>query len=137
MPDIDNCNIIPSLFSFNDFAMLRRTVYAEHDETIVREYLSVFSEPGALTSALNWYRAPNALAGTGSMEVDIPTAFIWGNQDPVVGQQALSAQRDFFANNLWETELNTGHWLMETEAQAVTAAVLEHLERVTGYQEEG
>jgi pimeloyl-ACP methyl ester carboxylesterase len=118
------------LFSFNRFAMMRTSVYGDHGKKTVEEYIALFSEPGALTAALNWYRA-SALssAPVGNMMVATPTAFIWGNQDPVVGDLALETQRQYFDGNLTETELETGHWLLETEAQAVTAAVLSHVER--------
>ncbi len=119
-----------AIFSFNGFAMMRSAIYAEHGKEIVAEYLNIFSEPGALTAALNWYRASGLASPGGRMHVTTPTAFIWGNADPVVGQRALEAQRQYFDGNLWETELDTGHWLMETKPAAVSAAVLAHLERV-------
>ena len=120
-----------AIFRFNGFAMMRNSVYAEHGSEIVDEYMSLFSEPGALTAALNWYRASGLTNVEGTMDVSTPTAFIWGNQDQVVGQRALETQRQYFEGNLWETELDTGHWLMETEPAAVTAAVLAHIERTT------
>ena len=120
------------LFSFNSFAALRQNVYSDHHDQIVEEYMKVLSEPGALTSALNWYRAPNVLADADGMDVTVPTAFIWGNQDAVIGRKSLEVQREFFTGNLWETELNTGHWLMETHPTEVTAAVLANLERSSG-----
>ena len=118
-----------ALFSFNGFAMMRTGVYSEHGPEIVEEYAAIFSEPGALTAAINWYRASGLATRPSGRAVTIPTAFIWGNQDPVVGDRALRTQRQYFDGNLKETELDTGHWLMETEARAVTDAVLEHIER--------
>ena len=123
-----------AVFSFNDFAMMRNNIYAEHSLEIVAEYVGIFAEPGALTAALNWYRAAGALRPGGLRQVHTPTAFIWGQDDPVVGQRALELQRGYFDGNLWETPLDTGHWLMETEPEAVTSAVLAHLDRVSGHQ---
>ena len=45
------------LFTFNRLALLRGSIYAEHPAAEREEYLAVFSEPGALSAALNWYRA--------------------------------------------------------------------------------
>lgn len=115
------------VFSFNGFAMMRRSIYNEHGSETLDEYLRIFSEPGALTAALNWYRASALGAGSGDLEVEVPTLFVWGNQDPVVGDLALENQRNYFDGNLEEVELDTGHWLMETEAEAVTTAVLAHI----------
>jgi pimeloyl-ACP methyl ester carboxylesterase len=117
------------LFSFNGFTMMRNALYGSHAKETVDEYISIFSEPGALTAALNWYRASDIHNARGlNLDVTAPTAFIWGNQDPVVGDWALESQRQHFDGNLWETELDTGHWLMQTEAQAVNAAVLTLME---------
>ena len=62
------------------------------------EYTSVFAEPGAMTAALKWYRAP-------SDEGDIMTVtdpvlkitflFIWGNQDVAVSRNSVDGQRPF------------------------------------------
>lgn len=116
-----------AVFTFNGLAMMRTAMYSTHRDEIVTEYVPIFSEPGALTAALNWYRASELTAGVGNMDVSIPTAFIWGNQDPVVGDRSVEAQNGFFDGNLTVTELDTGHWLMETEADAVTRAVLKHV----------
>jgi pimeloyl-ACP methyl ester carboxylesterase len=116
-----------TVFTFNGLAMMRSVMYATHRDEIVAEYVSIFSEPGALTAALNWYRASELTAGVGNNEVSIPTAFIWGNQDPVVGDRSVEAQNGYFEGNLTVTELDTGHWLMESEADAVTRAVLKHV----------
>ena len=116
-----------TVFTFNGLAMMRNAMYATHRDEIVAEYVSIFSEPGALTAALNWYRASELTAGAGNVDVSIPTAFIWVNQDPVVGDRSVETQDRYFEGNLTVTELDTGHWLMETEADAVTGAVLNHL----------
>ena len=54
------------------------------------EYVSVFSELGALTAGLNWYRASfggdPATEGVQDNDVRVPTLFIWGNQDEAVGR---------------------------------------------------
>ncbi len=117
------------VFSFNGFRAMRNMVYAEHSEEALAEYMSIFSEPGALTAALNWYRASGLTAGSDNLDVDIPTAFIWGKHDAVVGELSLKNQRRYFDGNLTELELDTGHWLMETHPREVTAAVLLHLEK--------
>ena len=45
-----------TVFSFNNFGILKALLTGMSDEKM-KEYINVFSEPGALTSALNWYRA--------------------------------------------------------------------------------
>ena len=116
-----------ALMSFNGFAMMRNLLYTEHGPEVVDEYVAIFSEPAALTAALHWYRASGLATPPPERPVTIPTAYVWGNQDPAVGDRAVQTQRQYFDGNLWETELDTGHWLIETEPRAVTDAVLAHI----------
>src|SRR4051794_7710186 len=46
-------------------------------------------EPGALTSALNWYRAlPYSLRTPLPGTITVPTTYLWGTQDPFLGPTA-------------------------------------------------
>ena len=121
-----------TLFSFNDFRMLK-AVYGSMSEAQKTEYLRVLSEPGALSAAFNWYRA-SALGGspteTRAQIITTPTLFIWGINDRAAGRVAVEAQAQYMAGPYRKIELNTGHWLMETMPEEVTAAMLQHLEQV-------
>lgn len=121
------------LFTFNRLKLLKTAVYGDHGGATLGEYLSVFSEPGALTAALNWYRA-GELAAPANQEIDphidLPVLFIWGRDDPVVGQASLDAQRPYFTGPYRELALDTGHWLMQTEPETVTGALLSFLDSV-------
>jgi len=115
-------------FAVNDFATLRG-LYVDHPAREQEEYLAVFSEPGAMTGALNWYRA-SADGGIGTMgNVTTPILFIWGNQDPAVGRAAVEGQAAYIDGPLQEIELDTGHWLMATAAADVVPAVMTHIGR--------
>jgi pimeloyl-ACP methyl ester carboxylesterase len=116
------------LFAFNNFRLMRSILYADHHQQQLDEYLALFSEPGAITAALNWYRA--ALAGAlPSLQVTRPVLFIWGNQDPAVGRAGVDGQRPYLPDDYTELELDAGHWLMETHAELVVPAVLDHLQK--------
>ncbi len=116
------------LFAFNDFALLKQ-LYAPMSDAQKEEYLAVFSEPGAMTAALNWYRAMDDSPGapTFSARIATPTLFIWGNQDPAVSRGAVAGQRKYFDGPLAEYELDAGHWLMEEVPDNVIPLVLEHV----------
>ncbi len=121
-----------TLLTFNGLNMLRTGVYADHPPSVLAEYLDVFAEPGALRAALNWYRAGGLDQPRGADAPDpilkLPVLFVWGTEDPVVGDKALALQRNYFEGPFREVPLETGHWLLQTEPQAVTAAVLQHLQ---------
>jgi len=118
------------LFTFNGLAALlggeSEGVTAEQRD----EYLAVFSEPGALTGALNWYRAIAGSLDAGddvAGPVQVPTLFLWGTREGWVTEDALERQRALAAGPYAELELDAGHFLMRDQPEAVTVAVMEHL----------
>jgi pimeloyl-ACP methyl ester carboxylesterase len=123
---------LPELaFSFGGFALLRRAL--PDDPALRDEVLAVLSEPGALSAALNWYRAiPAGLAGFpgGSFEVQPPTLFLWGRREGWVDGARLEAQRGLARGPYDELELDAGHWLIEEQPQVVVERVLAHLDAV-------
>ncbi len=117
------------LFSFNDFKMLR-SFYQNMSEQQQTEYLTLFSEDGALTAALNWYRAlmiTMARPAEMASKVDTSTLFIWGNKDTAVGRYGVEAQVQYMTGPFREVELNAGHWLLEDQPKAIIENVLQHL----------
>ena len=118
-----------ALFTFNNLFVLR-VLYSTMSAMEQEEYQTVFVEPGALTSALNWYRAMGESFGISPElvnETSTPTLFIWGNRDEAVGRTAIESQKKYMTGFYHEIELDADHWLMSTHADEVTTAVLEHL----------
>jgi pimeloyl-ACP methyl ester carboxylesterase len=117
------------LLTFNDLSVLTAT-YEGMDEDIISEYRRVFSEPRALTSALNWYRQMNAPLATPEIDnwnVIVPTLFIWGNNDSAVGRSAVEGQKQYMKGFYREIELDAEHWLMSTHSNEIVPEVLKHL----------
>jgi pimeloyl-ACP methyl ester carboxylesterase len=107
-----------------------RGMYGEMPEDHVEEYVGVFSEPGALRSALNWYRAMASLAAeAGSATVSQPAIWVFGNRDmPVFVRPDVQAHQERFVTGSYEAiELDAGHWLMQEEPGRVVWAVMDHL----------
>lgn len=120
------------LLSFNNLFLLEST-YAGMNEETIQEYLTVFAEPRALTSALNWYRNMDVLFDA-ETEVDsnvsTPTLFIWGNNDAAVGRGAVVSQTQYMSGPYKEIELDGEHWLMSSHAKEIVPEVLKHLDSV-------
>src|SRR3954452_22673516 len=78
----------------DDARRLRRMLSGGEGETgvpaeAIEEYVSVLSAPGALTAALNWYRAMSS-----SDRVDpvgVPTTYVWSDGDVAIGRTAAEA----------------------------------------------
>jgi len=94
----------------------------------VEEYVAVLSVPGALTAALNWYRA-NDLDGAGLIgPVAVPTLYLWGDADVAVGPVAAAGCAAHVTGPYrFEALAGVGHWAPEEAPQVVSACLLEHL----------
>ena len=118
------------LFSFNDFWALRGALDGMSAEKM-QEYIDVFSEPGALTAALNWYRAAfttGSLDGVNqNADVFVPTLFIWGNQDTAVGRKGTELMADYMKGPYSILELDAGHWLLSEKPEQIIEPVLAHI----------
>jgi pimeloyl-ACP methyl ester carboxylesterase len=99
-------------------------------EERAREYLEAMKEPGALTGALNWYRALpyEASAVRDAKPVTAPTLYVWSTGDVALGRKAaeLTAR---FVSGPYRFEILEGvpHWIPEEAPDAVVRLLLEHL----------
>jgi pimeloyl-ACP methyl ester carboxylesterase len=115
----------------DDFAVLR-SLWSSIPKEHVDEYLGVFSQPGALTAVLNWYRA-NAVLLEKRRDVpkfgavQHPTLLIWGNQDIAVGRVAVERTAQYMEGPYRLLEVNAGHWLAQEEPESVHDEILHHL----------
>jgi pimeloyl-ACP methyl ester carboxylesterase len=93
-------------------------------------YVDRLLEPGALTAALNWYRAiplhgPGA-AAPGSVE--LPTLYVWGDADPALGRAAASRTGGHVAGPYTFVQVPGGsHWIPEEHPDALVGPLLQHL----------
>lgn len=87
-------------------------------------YAARMQEPGALTGALNWYRAL-PLSRTGTGPVDVPTTYAWGNRDPALGRRAAELTAEHVRGPYRFAELDAGHWLPETRPELLARLVVE------------
>ncbi len=119
------------IFSFNRLALMRRTIFDALPSG--DEYLAVFSEPGALTAAINWYRGlrPSIPAAVGlPLEIEPPVLFLSGTRDYWGSRPERARQAELMKGPYEEIDLDAGHYLMEEETEVVVDAILAHLRRV-------
>ena len=119
-----------TLFTFNNLWLLK-SAYGEMRAEKVDEYVSVFSEPGALTAGLNWYRASFGGDSSGTEvqenDVKVPTLFIWGNQDEAVGRLGTELMSEYMKGPYSIIELNAGHWLLSETPEQVITPIVSHI----------
>lgn len=120
------------LIADDDFAGLRATLPNTSMEDL-SHYCELFSDPVALTGAVDWWRACDGHRR--ALEdptfpfppVATPTLFVWGNRDPYVSRLSVDLAEPLMVGPYEFVELDAGHWLMEERTEDVTRLMLAHL----------
>jgi pimeloyl-ACP methyl ester carboxylesterase len=105
--------------------MLRETGLDDEDAEM---YAAALSEPGALTAALNWYRAmdPSALAELEPIRV--PTMYVWSTGDAAIGRVAAEGTREHVEGAYrFEVLEGVSHWVPETAPEQLSGLLIRHL----------
>ena len=90
--------------------------------------VAFFAEPGALTAALNWYRAMDRHDADGLEHVRVPTTYVWGSQDLAFGREAAENSRYYVDAPYRFIPLDgVGHWLLEEAVDTVAEAIAEQV----------
>ena len=110
-------------------ALLRRMLTQSGlPEDLAGRYVTRMQEPGALTAALNWYRAIPFAARDRVGTVRVPTLHVWGDRDVALGRAAIEASSEFVAAPYRLEVLPGGtHWLPEQEAGPVAELLTAHV----------
>lgn len=118
------------LLAFRGTAM--RMLFGGHvEKAAVREYLAVLRQPGALTAALNWYRAMTRRFGD-LPAVRVPTTHIWSTKDMALGEVGARRCADFVdADYRLVVVEGVSHWVPEEAPQEVIAAILQRVAEAT------
>ncbi len=98
------------------------------DEAATEEYLATLTQPGALTAALNWYRAMDTADYLGLPPIVMPTLYVWSSDDVALGRAAAEATAEFVVGRYrFEVLDGVSHWVPEAAPAELAALVLEHL----------
>lgn len=94
------------------------------------DYVDRLRAEGALTAALNWYRAIPYGLSRAPRPVSTPTLFVWGDRDPALGPVAAAATARYVTGPYTFVRLpDTGHWIPEAAPDALLDPLLHHLRR--------
>jgi len=115
----------------DDGRRLRRMLSGGEGETgvpaeAIEQYVSVLSAPGALTAALNWYRAMNSADKVDP--VGVPTTYVWSDGDVAIGRTAAEACANYVTGDYRFVELpGVTHWIPEQAPEPLAGAILERI----------
>jgi pimeloyl-ACP methyl ester carboxylesterase len=98
-------------------------------------WIEDLSRPGALSAALNWYRANvnparPSLAAMEFPPVKVPTLGVWSTGDAYLTEAQMTASKPFVAGE-WRYERieNASHWLQLDQPERLNALLLDWLAR--------
>ena len=90
--------------------------------------VAVLSEPGALTAALNWYRAMSRRDADGLGLVTVPTSYVWGAEDMAFGRLAAEGSARFVDAEYAFVPLDgVGHWVPDQAPDVIADQILSQL----------
>jgi pimeloyl-ACP methyl ester carboxylesterase len=98
------------------------------DEADAGVYVQALTEPGAMTAALNWYRAMDRSALFGLKPVTVPTLYVWSTGDRAIGRAAAEATGACVVGRYtFEVLEDVSHWIPETAPERLSELLLRHL----------
>ena len=121
--------VMPELgLARNDFASLRQVFRtastrpgAFSDEDIER-HIDALRPPGALTAAINYYRAVFRDAGRSGQRarrIDAPVLVLWGDQDKFLGTELAEPGSEWVPNARVRRVPEAGHWIQHDVPELV------------------
>ena len=105
-------------------------LYGTMPEADKAEYAAMYREPGALTAALNIYRAiGEQLDQSFEQPTTQPVLYIYGTDDvPAYVKPEVQARLPSFIEGPFESvSLKAGHWLIQEQTDVVVDRLMEHL----------
>jgi len=98
------------------------------DDDDASMYVTALSEPGALTAALNWFRAMDATSLADLRQVSVPTLYVWSTGDLAFGRDAAEATAEHVCGPyVFEVLEGVSHWIPEMAPERLSALLVGHL----------
>lgn len=120
-------------------AGLKKGHFTEADK---EAYIAAWSQPGALTGSLNWYRAARIGPPTaadpvarsferdrGTNAVNVPTLVIWGEKDKALVRENLDGLEQYVPDLTVRRIPDGTHWVVHEQPAVVAGYIREFLAR--------
>ncbi len=137
--------------SANNYAALQNAIFVasskpgNFSDEDKKMYVEAWSQPGALTGGLNWYRAAQigpptenapqretniaAAAALDSLIVKVPTLVIWGEKDTALLTGNLEGLDKFVPQLTIKRIPNGSHWVIHEEPELVNQYIREFIKK--------
>jgi len=93
-------------------------------------YKYIFSQPGALTGPINYYRCAveNTKHFKKASNIKVPSLIIWGDDDHFLDSKMADAHKSFVSDLTVKHLTNCSHWTQQDEPQKVNRHMREFLQ---------
>lgn len=116
---------VPEATLLADDARRLRRAFRPLPEEEVDVFVRPLTEEGALTAALNWYRALRGRRLDDLDPVAVPTTYVWGTEDVAIGRVAAEGCAEHVTGDFAFVELpGVSHWVPEQHPDLVAETAL-------------
>jgi len=115
-----------------NWKFLIRALPGYWEEENYNRYRKAWSQPGAITSMINWYRA--TFGGPRSIQVNntvhVPTLIIWGKGDPHLSHQMAPLSLEYCKDGKLIYFEDATHWVQHDKSAEVSQLLIDHFEDI-------
>jgi pimeloyl-ACP methyl ester carboxylesterase len=98
----------------------------QHARALVDAEAKALAEPGALTAALNWYRAvPLSNSRDAGKKVTVPTMHVWSDGDVALLEKGARLTGDYVAGEYRFEVLRGSHWILDEQPDTMADLLLD------------
>jgi pimeloyl-ACP methyl ester carboxylesterase len=123
------------LLARDHFSFAKRSLRADSKEAFSDEdlerYVEAWSQPGALTGMINYYRAALRHSPRGALRslrpIEAPTMVIWGMRDRHLGSELAEPRREWVPNLRMEWIPEATHWVQHDAPARVNELLIDFL----------
>jgi len=116
------------LVKANNWQILMRALPDDFTEEQRNRYREAWSQPGAMTSMINWYRSSLRGSRRSRMpsKIRVPTLVIWGQKDRHIGYEMAPLSVDLCHDGRLVMFKDATHWVMHDKPGEVSQLLIQH-----------
>jgi pimeloyl-ACP methyl ester carboxylesterase len=112
----------------NNWKMLSSAMAKGLSEAELNRYRAAWSQPGAISAMINWYRClfQQSPQDAPSKRIRVPTLMVWGKLDPHIMWQMAPGSIDLCENGRLEYLEDATHWVHKDRPEIVNRLLIDH-----------